>query len=246
MIDIKELKRDGLAIRKALITLDDNSVVIDEDCLVYIPKRFLEGELGSQSPSSATINVSCVLGVVFPSRKVYSPITAIVRVNMEPFSIDEESIKGTDYYVLSFNKGDTFFESLYCIEDSQLGYAYYMEFNYYAKIPWYLNRDDLSSLFDNAKDETGNATGSVPQVIRVMNGVQFRDPDNLDTPYSNSKAMDEGKEPYITGLSNSAMLVDGTFSKVMGGYLQDNTVAAIVNPDTKVTDLENLIKGVPS
>ncbi|MNR63461.1 hypothetical protein D3C85_1857800 [compost metagenome] len=55
----------------------------------------------------------------------------------------------------------------------------------------------------------------------------------------------EGRPPAIVGLNNSAMLIDGTFSKLLGGYLQDNTLAAIVNPETKVTDLEEIIKGVP-
>lgn len=246
MINVSELTRDGKVLLDALVVNKDDSVTVTEDCLVYVPKRFLEGSLGSMSSSSSTINVSCVLGVVFPNRKTYSPITSVMRVNTTPFSIDEQAINGVEYYVLEYNKGDTIFDSLYCIQDTQLSYAYYMELNYYAKLPWYLDQDDLSSIFDNAKSEAGNQVGSDPHIVRVINGVMFRDPDNLDRPYGSSTAIDKGIPPTIVGLNNSAMLADGTFSKLMGGYLQDNIVANIVNPDTRVTDLEQLIKGVPT
>ena len=145
----------------------------------------------------------------------------------------------------TFTKGDTFIENTKVLQDSNKPYHYYLEFFYYAKKPWYLDKFDLTSLFDHAKQESGSTVGSSPQVMRIFNSVMFRDPDNLEKPYRYSKAMLEGRQPVVVGLNNGSMLIEGTFPKIMGGYLRDNTLAAIINPDDRVTDLEKIIRGIP-
>jgi hypothetical protein len=167
-------------------------------------------------------------------------------ITLVPLSIREVGIKGVQYLVLEFTKGDTVIENRKVIQDPNKPYAFYMEFLYYAKLPWYVDEDILSALFDNARNESGADVGSSPQVMRIFTSLMFRDPDNLEKPYRGSKAMLEGRPPVVVGLNNSGLLIDGTFPKLGGGYMKDNTLAAIVNPDTKVTDLEKVIKGVPT
>lgn len=240
-MEIGNLKRDGDAIEKSLIINADSSVTAGRDLEIHLPKRFVDNGMATVGEKVQSV---AVLGVVVPG-VCYAPLVALMDITLEPLSIREVAIGGVQYLVLEFAKGDTVIESLDVLEDPNKPYQYYLEFDFYAKKPWYLNKEDLSSMVDYAEYECGGKVGSSPQVKRVFNSLMYRDPDNLNNPYRNSKAMLEGREPIIVGLNNSALLIDGTFSKLTGGYLQDNTIAAIVNPDTKVTDMEKVIKGVP-
>ena len=240
-MEISHLVRDDTKIHKAYTVLEDGSVVANRPMEIHLPKRFVENGM---AVVGETVWTSCVLGLVIPG-ECYAPLLALMDITLVPLSIREAAIDGVQYLILEFGKGDTLIENLDVLQDPNKPHQYYLEFNLYAKIPWYMKKDDLTSLYDYAQYECGGKVGSSPQVMRVLIGLQFRDPDNLDNAYRHSKAMLEGRPPVIVGLNNSAMLIDGTFSKLLGGYLQDNTLAAIVNPDTKVTDLEEIIKGVP-
>lgn len=240
-MEVGQLVRNTARIHKAYTVTEDNAMVANGPFEVHIPKRFVENGMAVVGEKVWT---AAVMGLVIPG-ECYAPLLSMMDVTLVPLSIREVAIKGVQYLVLGFDKGDTIIENLDVLQDPNKPHAYYLEFNLYAKLPWYMNKDDLTSLYDYAQYECGGKVGSSPQVMRVFNSKQFRDPDNPDIEYRHSKAMLEGRAPLIVGLNNTSMLVDGTFPKLMGGYLQDNTLSAIVNPDTKVTDLEEIIKGVP-
>lgn len=240
-MDVSHLVRSGDRIDKVYTVLDDGSVIANRTLEVHIPKKFVENGMAIVGD---TVWTAAVLGIVVPG-ECYAPLLAMMDVTLVPLSIREAAINGVQYLILDFEKGDTLIENLGVLQDPNKPHQYFMEFNLYARIPWYMNKDDLTSLTDYAAYECGGKVGSSFQVPRVFQSLQFRDPDNLDVAYRHSKAMLEGRPPAIVGLNNSAMLIDGTFSKLLGGYLQDNTLAAIINPDTRVTDQEEIIKGVP-
>lgn len=240
-MDVDNLPRNAARIHKAYTVLEDKSVIANQPLDVYIPKKFVENGMAIVGD---TVWTTAVLGLVIPG-ECYAPLISMMDVTLVPMSIREASVKGVQYLVLEFGEGDTLIENLGVIQDPNKPHAFFMEFNLYARLPWFMLEKDLTSLTDYSESECGTKVGSTPQVMRIFNSLQFRDPDNLDVAYRYSKAMLEGRPPVIVGLNNSSMLIDGTFSKVLGGYLQDNTLAAIVNPDTKITDLEKIIKGVP-
>lgn len=240
-MDVTSLKRDAALIRKAYTVLEDKSVIANRKLEVHIPKKFIENGMAVITDKVWT---SAVMAIVIPG-VCYAPLIAMVDVIMLPLGMRDVKVNGVGYLVMEFEEGDTLIENLGTIQDGNKPHAYYLEFNLYGRRPWYMNEKDLTGLYDYAQYESGAKVGSSPQVSRIFNAIQFRDPDDLDVSYRNSKAMLEGRGPVIVGLNNSSMLIDGTFSKLLGGYLTDNTVSAIVKPDTKVTDLEKIIKGVP-
>lgn len=240
-MDVTELKRDGRLIRDSYLLKKDGSVVAKRDLEVYLPKKFLDNGLASIGDK---VKTAAVLGVVIPG-VAYAPLISLMSITLCPISSREETVDNVKYVVLEFVKDDLLVENISVLQDPGMAYKYHMEFENFARKPWYLNKDDLTSLYDNSKNECDMQVGTSPQVVRVFHSLMFRDPDNINNPYRNSQAMLEGREPIIMGLNNSPLLADGTFPKQMGGYLRDNTVAAIVNQDTKVTDLEKTMKGVP-
>jgi hypothetical protein len=228
--------------RKAFTELPDGSVIANRKVEIYLPKRFVDNGMATVSDKVTT---AAVLGLVIPGES-YAPLIALMDITLVPLNIRESNVNGIQYLVLEFEKGDTVIESLEVIQDPNKPYHFMLEFYYYAKIPWYMGEQEVRGLFDNAKAECGNDVGSTFQVPRVLTSIMFRDPDNPDQPYRYSKAAKEGRPPLIVGLNNGSMLIDGTFAKISSGYLQDNTLAAMVNPDTKVTDYERIMRGIPT
>lgn len=227
---------------KVFTELPDGSVIANRPMEIHLPKRFVDNGMATVSDKVTT---AAVLGLVIPGES-YAPLLALMDITLVPLNIRESNIKGVQYLVLEFEKGDTVIENLEVIQDPNKPYFYMLEFYYYAKIPWYMGEQEVRGLFDNAKAECGGDVGSTFQVPRVLTSIMFRDPDDPDQPYRYSKAMQEGRPPMIAGLNNGSMLIDGTFAKISSGYLQDNTLAAMVNPDTKVTDYEKIMRGIPT
>ena len=240
-MDVSSLKRDTAKIHTIYTEQPDGSVIANRDFEVYIPKRFTENGMATIGDVVETV---AVMGLVIPG-ECYAPLVALLNLTLVPLAMREESVKGVRYIVLEFTKGDTFIANATTLQEPNQPYFYFMEFLVYAKIPWYMSQGDLTGLFDNAKQESGDTVGSSPQVMRIFNSIMLRDPDNPDNPYRYSKAMLENRPPMIVGMNNTSMLIEGVFPKITGGYLQDNTLAAIVNPDTRVTDLEMIIRGIP-
>lgn len=228
--------------KRAITVLPDKSVIANRRLDVYVPKRFADNGMATVSDK---VHTAAVLGLVIPGES-YAPLIALMDITLVPLNIREASIAGVPYLILEFEKGDTVFESLEVIQDPNKPYAFMLEFYYYAKIPWYVNHLDVLGLFDNAKAECGAEVGSSLQVVRVLTSIMFRDPDDPFKAYRYSEAAKEGRPPLIMGLNNGSVLIDGTFAKITSGYLQDNTLAAIVNPDDKVTDYEMIMRGIPT
>ncbi|ASU03436.1 hypothetical protein RISINGSUN_234 [Erwinia phage vB_EamM_RisingSun] len=240
-MDVTKLTYNPKRIESLYTVMEDRSVVANRSFEVHIPKRFTENGMAEVTDVVTSV---VVLGLVIPG-ECYGTLIALMACTMIPSGMREIGIDGEKYLILEIEKGDTFIENLSVTKDPDMPYHYFMEFNVYSRLPWYVQPKMLTSLYDNAKIDLGKAVGSSPQVMRVFNAMQFRDPDNLDIPYRNSKAMLDGRPPVIVGLNNSSMLIDGTFSKLLGGYLSDNILAAIINPDSRTTDFEKVIKGIP-
>lgn len=227
---------------KAFTDVEDGSVIANRKLEIYLPKKFVDNGMALVTDK---VQTAAVLGLVIPG-ECWAPLVAMMDITLLPLNIRESNVLGVQYFVLEFEEGDTVIESVDVIQDPNKPYTYSLEFYDYARIPWYMGEKEVMGLFDNAPAECGGKVGSTRQVPRVLTSTMFRDPDNPNQAYRYSKAMEEGRPPLIMGLNNGAMLIDGTFSKITGGYLRDNTLAAMVHPDTKVTDNERIMRGIPS
>lgn len=239
-MDIKGLVRDKGRLGKALKTLPDGSMVALEPLVVHIPVRFVEKGLAEVTDVVETI---CVIGLIVDN--YYSCLFAHCTVRLIPNAVKEISIDGEKYLSLEFAKGDTVIVNLTTPIDSKINYLFYMEFGTYGKLPWYMNQENLNQLFDHTQYITEHTVGSGPQVFRLLVGLMLRDPDNLESPYRYSEAIKKGIPPAIVGLNNHSMLITGTFNRLNGGYLADNTISAILNQETKLTDIDMVMRGIP-
>lgn len=241
-MDYPSLPRKPEMLSKTLQVQEDGSVLALCDLEVHLLQQW---ENSWVTTVGETVSSYLVAGVV--AKDYFFSLTALMEVTFLPRDMEVKTIetgsKKENYNVLLFNKGDVVIENINVMRDNNAAYKYFTEFKKYARIPWYVDNNVLSGLFDNAHEECGGKVGVTPQAIRVYDAYQYRDPDNYNRPYRYSQAMQEGKPPVIVGLNNISMIVESTLSKTMGGYLNQSTIAAIVNPTERVTVTEKVVKG---
>lgn len=241
-MDFEKLKKDRERVNSALKVLPDGSVVAVKKVTVCFPKRFEQSNLAEISD---TVTAILMLGVIYEDS--YAFFGGMVRVVLKPGDIYEETIKNDRYYMLDFEPGNVVIEALTVPMDANIGYYYYLEFTKYARLPWYLDDADLLSIYDEAKFYTGKSMGTSNQAVRVLYALTCRDPQNLDIPFRYSPSLsDKSVKPRIIGINNPGQLLNSTFSRLASGYMSDNIISGILNPDTKVTNLEEVIRGLPA
>lgn len=241
-MDITGLVKNPEKVEKALTILEDGSVIANRNLFIQIPRRFTQNGLAEITDYVTT---APVLGIILPG-DCYCCFLSMLNMNLYPTDMTDVSINGEKYVHMEFFKGDTVFENVRSSIDPNMPYFYFMEFVNYAKIPWYMDWKVHSTLFDSALEELGKKVGSSPQVMRTLFSIIYRDPDDLEKPYRGSKAMKEGRDPVIVGLNNPSMLITDSFSRYIGGYLNDNLLSSIIKPSDKVTGLDKMIRGIPT
>lgn len=241
-MEIEKLKKDLGVINSSLKVLPDKSVVALKKLTICFPKRFEQSGLAEISDQVTSI---LMLGVIVGDK--FGFLGGMVKVVLKPGDIYEETIGNDRYFMLDFEPGDVVIESLTVPMDSNIGYYYYLEFTKYARIPWYFDETGLLGVYDESKFYTGKSMGTSNQAIRVLYALTCRDPDNLDIPFRYSNELkDPSKKPRIIGINNPGQLLNSTFSRLASGYMSDNIISGILNPDTKVTHLEEVIRGLPA
>jgi len=241
-MEIEKLKRDRERVLAALRVLPDGSLVALKKLTVCFPKRFEQSNLAEVANTVTSI---LMLGIVVGD--CYAFLGGMTKVTLKPGDIYEETIKNDRYYMLDFEPGDTVIQSLTVPMDANISYYYYLEFTKYARISWYFDESDLLSVYDEAKFYTGKSMGACNQAVRVLYALTQRDPNNLDIPFRYSPAIkDLNVKPRIIGINNPGQLLNSTFSRLASGYMADNIISGILNQDTKVTSLEEVIRGLPA
>lgn len=241
-METEKLKKDLVRVRSALKIMPDKSVVALEKLTICFPKRFEQSNLAEIGDTVTSI---LMLGIIVGDS--YGFFGGMTKVVLKPGDIYEETVDNDRYFMLEFEPGDVVFDSLVIPMDANIGYYYYLEFSKYARIPWYFTSEDLLGVYDEAKFYTGKGMGACNQAIRVIYSLVGRDNKNLDIPFRYSVELkDPTKKPRIIGINNPGQLLNSTFSRLASGYMSDNIVSGILNPDTKVTSLEEVIRGLPS
>lgn len=250
-MNVLELVRDKVKVKEALKENPDGSVACLKNLKVYIPKRF---EQRGYAELSDTIVSYAVVGIVVDD-KFYSPITSLFSYRFCPSSYKNviltvpglntiDTVK-EEYIEMEFEKGDVLIESLASVQVPEICYYYFMEFIWLSKIPWYIDRTEVGRIMDLAYYQGAREIGVKPQCVRLLNSYIYRDHFDLRIPYRYSKGFNEGLTPLITGCNNRSLLVEGTLFKLMSGELNKNIVSSMLDQDTRVTELERIVKGNP-
>lgn len=240
-MDLNRLKRNKDKVRLNLVKLDDRSVVAKEGCNIYIPQRYVNKGLAGIGETIWSVGIFTIT----LDSGYYGVMLLPVGVVMQPTEVRQVKIDDVVYYNCRFESGSTVMES-HLVEktDDYIG-GLFGEFIIGANIPHGFNLLDLIKLFSLAEKYTGFQVGSNHQVYETIVNIMARDKDDLSKQYRyrfHQLSDVESQPPYIVGLRNAAITATNTTAKLVGSYFDDGTVAALINPTTRLEGVEEILR----
>lgn len=239
-MDVSNLIRDKGRILSALSELPDGSVVANKPLKICFPKRFEENNFAVVADEVSSVGM---VGIIVG--EYYASLSLLLRLDFTPGEIEEMIMAGERYVVMSFEPGETVIRRLQAATETMMAYYYYMEFTKFANLPWYLDFETVLSVLDEAKYFTGKAVSDSNQAIRVIYSLVCREPGNPEIAFRYSPAIDmPNSVPLIIGVNNPGQLLTGVFARYSGGYIGENTSAALLEDDSPMSDVEKVFKGI--
>lgn len=237
-MDVSTLIRDPERVAKAWISPPETKTIIaKKPCKIYFPKHYMDGKLGSIDDR---FNVMGVFGITIED-KYYCASDALAIMPLTPDSINVVKIDDSEYYVLSFDEGSVICPNRSLVKDKTLMYEVSNEFVAKGKTPWYFNKSMMSNIFKTDSIHGGIRMGDDRSIISITAAFRARNPKDRSQPFryavKTQKEFDETMPDYLA-LNSVAATVSNTATKLVGGYLTEGIVSALVEPSTTVESAE--------
>lgn len=226
------LTRDKDFIQKNLY-IKDNKIYTKQKTIIEFPKWYENKEL---LDIQNTVYLYGIFATIIDNKYSVSVIPTLV--NTTPIVVNEIERNGEVYTQFVYGKDDCIIDSTNVVKKDLLSYNLFEGFFIYAKIPWFIDYEDLIKIMDNilkyANSNLGSNYISTELVISFIARIK------------SNKAMfyrqDPKKEIEYVDLMNVYYSVLNTTSKISGNYFTESLVSAIVQKQDTVTKLESLVR----
>lgn len=235
------LIRDVNKVHAALEEMPNESLVAKKACKIYIPSRFAERGLAYIGIETIIVGIYAI--VVEDTYYAVSNITAMVRIT--PSAMNKVKVEEDEYYEFCFEKGDVVIPSLQLVKEDVMPYKIYNEMLAKGRVPWYLDYNDLGSIFDTAKYHSGANIGTNREVTELLVSIIARDPNNRHLYYRTTlKSYDDMKKrkPAYIPLRSVIYAATNTTNKIAGSYMSSGMVSALVTPSERTERIEHLLR----
>lgn len=236
-----QFTRDPEKVRQACAVGDDGSVVALKPSKIYIPERFVEKQLAVIGAQNHIVGVFAHV----VDDKYYAVFLGVAMVAVEPTAISTVKFDDDSYLELSFDPGARILVSQEVVKDKILTYRIYDEMISKGHMPWYLGYDDRIQLLYTADALSGMGMLSNHAMLELNAAAISRDPANINTYYRHavkSYADMEAHPPSTIPLMSVSYGTTNTVSRLMGSYFEQGVNSALVNPSTKVENIERLLR----
>lgn len=232
-MDVRKLIRDK---EKVLSTLKESKdqLFTTVGCKVYFPKRFEEKEIASVGSEVSSLGM---VGIVVGNH--YATLKVIAMVTFSPDETKLVDIEGHAYYELSFDPGSVVIPNMNVVKKDVLSYDVYDMFLSKGRIPWYMDYDDLTRLFDTAKEYSGADLGERPEAMAVCVSLIARDPKDRRVYY---RQTDMKAPPAYVPMKSVEYGATNTLNKLGGNYFQIGVVSSLIDPAEKVEKIEAILR----
>lgn len=237
-----KLVRDASRVHACLAELPDGRVVAKKPVDIYIPARFEQKGLAYVGVETLIVGIYAI--VVEDQFYGISLVNAMIRI--EPTSTLRVMFDGEEYLKFSFAAGSTVFADTQLVKIDTLTYLIYDEILAGAHVPWYLQYDDLSKIFDTAVYHAGANIGRNQEVTELIVSMMGRDPKDRTRYYrtvaKSVSAGGVGTKPVFIPMRNVQYGATNTTNKLAGSYFRDGLVSALNTPTDRVERIEGLLR----
>jgi len=234
-VDITKLKHKPDIIKK-LFRASGDSVFTTEDVKIYFPSRFINKSLAILGNTVKLLNFF----IVVDGNGNYGKIMKPIMYDFSPNSITEAMMDGVLYTVMEFEKDDVFIPYAVALMNTNFIYSLFDEFFIRGKIPWYLTYIDVVNVLDEARYYTGSAVGDAIVGYEFITAIISRSRKDKKVQYRRLK--DRKESPVYVGLNNVYYSYDTTGAKILGNYMSEGIVAALVNKETESTAVADKLR----
>lgn len=240
MIDLADLVRDRVNVKKALKIVGDELIAM-KDLKICIPYRFFNRRLASLGE---TIMTSVVFAVVVGD--TWDLMMTPAMISLTPEETTVEVIDDEDFMVLSFSKNSVVSPNVNMVRSDQVAWEIYDGFYGSGYKPWYIWYDDYSKLLALATKYSGINLGpnNVPHELVVAQ--ISKDAKDRSQVYRGSLrrgyVAGSTTEPYVTPLQSVLFGANNVATQLVGAYLRDGVLTAMTYPSTKSEPIEELLR----
>lgn len=238
-INSSTLKRDNKAI-KTLFTKKGRSTICNRECYVLLPNNLVKKGLAEITNPVKSV---CILAIVEGNK--YGTIAIPIKQNFAPHKIEKVLVDNEPYYKLNFTKGDFFFVENTAICDQAFYFELFDLLYLLGKVPFYLNYSDMANLFLEAKKYGNSKIGDNRIAWDIIAGMLARDPNNPKVFYKDFLHKDPNNikiDPVFKGFKDVYYSYDNTSSKLIGGYLEDGMIGAVIDQETKTSKISEVLR----
>ena len=245
-MDISKLIRKPDAVMSQLTKAKDGSLVAKKETRIYIPLKYRTRNLATFGPNTRTVAIfPIVIG------NDYSVMKVCANIDLTPTSTRSVVIEDEEFIELFFEAGTTIAKSLKLVQSAVL--VYYISDHFYSKgdVPWFINYNDLSELFDTAIKHAGtdlNVDPAILELIAASLSRQVKDRTKYlrhalksQAEFEHPEMLGDGGVSYIS-LKNIELGATNTTAKLMGNYFNDGLSSALVTETKQTEGVEDLLR----
>lgn len=232
-IDTSTIIKDVEFIKSITYTKGD-ALYSKEPIYVIYPSRFEQLDMVE---IKRDVTVLSIVGIFDKTLTKYSSLILPIKVTYSPMDIEKTIVDDAEYTVLSFDKG-VIVDNLNLVIEAKLIYTFLDEPFVKGNVPFYITEDNLSTAFMHNKKLIKNDVGYNKAIIDMLVSMVARQESDPTKYYKENPI---GK-PYWISIQNPYLSYSSTGSKIIGSYMKDGTLGAMVDKNRKETNFERTIR----
>ena len=233
-LNISGLKRNPEAIKKAFKSIG-NSLVVTKNLRVVYPDRYNNIGLSIQG---TTVRVISIFAIIDDDGN-YAVSNIPIFIELSPSNTGEISVGNTINKVLYFEEGSVYTENTNLVMDDRFLYDLFNEFYISGHIPWFMNYNDVISIFAETGKYAKSTLGDNPITMEILSAILARSKKDKTVFYRQTDTKDS---PDFIGLMNIYFTFDNTVSKLVGSYYNQGISSAIINKEKNPTKIEEMLR----
>jgi hypothetical protein len=175
----------------------------------------------------------------------YGVVNMAARVEISPDRTTMVTINEVDYYEFHFEPGSIVFPTNQVVQDDKIIYFMLDELHFQAKVPWYMNFNDLCKLLDTSEEFADFGGAKDLEVGEMFASVVGRPKDQVETFLRMTLKTKEDysiEKTEFVGMNSVYSSVSGTMNRIAGSYFEPSVEAAIVQPSKQIDDVQLILR----
>lgn len=226
------MKRDKDFINKNLY-IKEGKIYCKQKTILEFPKWYEDKDLASIQEVAYVYGIfALIIG------DSYSVSVIPTLVPTVPIMVNEIERDGIIYTQFVYGKDDCIIDDIKVVKHDILSYNFFESFFMYAKIPWYVEYEDIVKIMDNLVPYAKSNVGDNMIASELVTSFIARSSKDKKLFY---RQVGTGQYEFINLLS-PYYAPRNTLNRLAGNYMTDSIVSAIVEKSDNTTKLEGHVR----